>query len=65
MADRVSTSELLTPEDVAGRLGMSRHTIYKYLGRGDIPNFRLGYSYFIPVLLFNKMLRGEWKRDAD
>jgi len=37
-------STILTPDDVAGKLRLSKSTIYKYAERSIIPSFKLGTS---------------------
>lgn len=42
------SNELLTPDQVAQRLGVGRTTVYELMGRGELPSLRIGRARRIP-----------------
>jgi len=45
MKDPLENSAIMTIDDVASYLKLSKITIYKLVKRGDIPAFRVGNSW--------------------
>ena len=49
------------PEEAFARLGVGRSAGYDALHRGEIPSIRIGRYFRVPIVLFERMLTGEWK----
>ncbi len=48
--------KVLTPEEVARQLGISRNLVYDELRAGKIPHVKVGDRYLIPCSAFEKWL---------
>lgn len=48
MQDQSSFPEIMTPEQAAGYLQVSRETVYRYIRQGKLVASRLGRTYRIP-----------------
>lgn len=44
----IAVRDVLTPEEVAQLLGVSRKTIYRFIERGELIAARVGHQYRIP-----------------
>ncbi len=62
---RASSEDFVNISEAAERLGMSEQTIYKWLTASSIPGFKVASQWYIPREKFDKLILGEWKRDAD
>jgi excisionase family DNA binding protein len=51
-----SEKKVLTPIEVAKKLGCCRKTIYSMLKANEIPHVKIGDMYMIPVSAFEKWL---------
>jgi len=51
--------KVLTPEELARELGVSRNLIYRQLRGGVIPHLKLGDKYLISRATLEKLLSGE------
>lgn len=49
MADKVLEPLAISAAEAARLLGVSRPTIYQYIGRDDFPSFKLGSRVLISV----------------
>jgi excisionase family DNA binding protein len=49
-------ADVLTVEDVAGRLGIGRNQAYALVQLGQIPALRFGRRWLIPRVQFERML---------
>ena len=49
-------TELLTPQEVADKLKLSKYTIYNLMKRGDLPHMRIGNSYRVSEEDLNEFL---------
>jgi excisionase family DNA binding protein len=56
VAAKRAAADVLTPEDVAVRLGIGRNQAYEAIARGDIPALRLGRRWLIPRAAFERLL---------
>ncbi len=50
---------VMTVEEAAEILRISRNTAYEAVKRGDIPSIRIGRRVLVPCTALEKMLRGE------
>ena len=50
---------VMTVEEAAEILRISRNTAYEAVKRGDIPSIRIGRRVLVPRTALEKMLRGE------
>jgi excisionase family DNA binding protein len=50
---------VLTPEDVASELNVSRNLIYRQLRAGVIPHLKLGDKYLISRATLDRLLSGD------
>jgi excisionase family DNA binding protein len=46
--ERIREREILTPEQVAEFLQITKDTVYRYIREGKLPAVRLGRSYRVP-----------------
>ena len=51
---------VLTVDQVAHRLGVSRDTVYRAAKRGEVPSIRVGRRLLVPADAFERLMRGEW-----
>ena len=51
--------KILTPEDLAQELNVSRNLVYRQLRAGTIPHLKLGDKYLISRATLEKLLSGE------
>ena len=56
--DRHESGYVLTVDEVASRLEISRSSAYEAVRRGEIPSLRIGRRIVIPVSMFLAWLRG-------
>lgn len=56
-----STPDVMTVEEVAKALGISRNTAYQAVASGEIPSIRVRGRIIIPRALYQRMLAGEGK----
>lgn len=56
MAKRKEEAPTLTVEQAGQRLGISRHSAYEAVKRGDIPTIRIGRRILVPRLALDRML---------
>ena len=56
--------KVLTPEEVAEELNVSRNLIYRQLRAGVIPHLKLGDLYLISRATIDKLLSGESRMTA-
>lgn len=56
--DNAKTRSVLTPEEVAQELHVSRNLVYRGLRNGIIPHLRLGDRYLISRATLEKLLAG-------
>jgi excisionase family DNA binding protein len=47
---------VLTPEQVANELGISRNLVYRQIKSGIIPSVKVGTRYLISIIAFEKWL---------
>ena len=57
--------ELLTPAEVAGRLGMSRSTVLRRIADGDIKATKVGTHHRIPLNEYERYSRELMRRMAE
>lgn len=50
--------KVLTPEDVASELSVSRNLVYRQLRAGVIPHLKLGDKYLISRATLDRLLSG-------
>jgi excisionase family DNA binding protein len=50
------SADVLTVEDVAGRLGIGRNQAYALVQLGQIPALRFGRRWLIPRVAFERLL---------
>ncbi len=55
----MSEQHVLTVEEAAKILRISRNSAYEAVKRGDIPSVRIGRRVLVPRTSLEKMLRGE------
>ncbi len=48
--------DVLTPQEVARRLGIGKNAAYQMLAAGVIPHIRFGWKYLIPRSAFEEWL---------
>jgi excisionase family DNA binding protein len=56
---------LLTPAEVAVRLGLSRSKVYRMIERGELPSLRIGRAVRVPCRAFEEWLRCVERESAD
>ena len=56
VAAKRAAADVLTPEDVAARLGIGRNQAYEAIQRGDIPALRFGRRWLVPRAAFERLL---------
>jgi excisionase family DNA binding protein len=59
MENEKEKKKVLTPEEVAKELNVSRNLIYRQLRAGVIPHLKLGDLYLISRATLEKLLSGE------
>lgn len=59
MDNKSEQGKVLTPEDVARELSVSRNLIYRQLRAGVIPHLKLGDKYLISRSSLEKLLNGD------
>jgi excisionase family DNA binding protein len=52
-------AETTTIEQAAKRLKIGRNQAYEAAARGEIPAFRIGRRWIVPVAALDRMVRGE------
>ena len=52
-----TTKRVMTPEEVAKELGVSRDLVYRQVRSGAIPSKKVGDLYLIPVAAFEEWLK--------
>ena len=65
MSNSSHETRVLTPEDVARELNVSRNLIYRQLRAGTIPHLKLGTLYLISRATLEKLLSGEAQASTD
>lgn len=55
-----SESVVITIEDAAQQLGVSRQSGYEAARRGEIPTIRIGRRILVPKKRFEEFLDGTW-----
>jgi excisionase family DNA binding protein len=58
MTNEREVKRVLTPEEVALELNVSRNLIYRQLRRGEIPHVKVGDLYLISRVAFDEWLNG-------
>lgn len=53
----MSERDVLSVEEAAKRLGLSRGSAYKAVRAGEIPSIRVGGRWLIPRLAFERFLK--------
>jgi excisionase family DNA binding protein len=56
MDSEKQVKRVLTPEEVAQELNVSRNLVYRQLRRGEIPHVKVGDLYLISRVAFDKWL---------
>jgi len=56
---RQAADEVMSVEDVAGRLGIGRNQAYALVQLGQIPALRFGRRWLIPRVAIDRLLAGE------
>jgi excisionase family DNA binding protein len=51
--------EVLTPDEAAKELRLSRNAIYQAIAKGEVPSVRIGRKILVPRARLEAMLRGE------
>jgi excisionase family DNA binding protein len=59
VASRRQAAEVMSVEDVAGRLGIGRNQAYALVQLGQIPALRFGRRWLIPRAAVDRLLAGE------
>lgn len=65
VVDFSSRVELLTPAEVAKRLGMSRSTVLRRIADGDLHSTKVGTHHRIPLNEFERFSRSLVRRMAE
>ncbi len=55
----MSDQHVMTVEEAAEFLRISRNSAYDAVKRGDIPSIRIGRRVLVPRIAFEKMLSGD------
>ena len=53
------TSDAMTVEEAAKRLGISRNTAYAAVRRAQLPALRIGRRYVIPIPMWEAFISGK------
>ena len=56
VAAKRAAADVMTPEDVAARLGIGRNQAYEAIQRGEIPALRFGRRWLVPRVAFERLL---------
>ncbi len=56
MSAQYEDRDVLTPQEVARRLGIGKNAAYQMLAAGAIPHIRFGWKYLIPRSAFEEWL---------
>lgn len=55
---RPTERQVMTVEEVAAALGLSRNSAYAAVADGQIPSIRIGRRIFVPKAAFHRLLEG-------